>query len=79
VVVQGADLPENPPQDPNEPNGESRLLSFVVHLWKEETSSMGHQTIWRGHVTPVPDGKRFYFTKISEISDFIAAHLKRQE
>ena len=72
-------MPENPPEYPNEPDGESSLVSFVVHVWKEETSSKGHQITWRGYVTATPDGKRFYFTKISEISDLIAAHLKLQK
>jgi hypothetical protein len=78
VAIEGVELPENPPEYLNEPNGEPSLLSFVVHLWKEETFSEGHQIIWRGHITPVPSGKRQYFTDISEISDFIAAHLEEQ-
>jgi hypothetical protein len=79
VVVEGVALPENPPEYPNESNGESSLLSFVVHLWKEESSSGEHKTNWRGHITPVPDGKRYYFTNIGEILDFIVAHLKLQK
>jgi len=78
VVVEGVELPENPPEYANESNGESSLLSFVVHLWKEESPSGEQQTNWRGHITPVPNGKRHYFTNISEIPDLIVAHLKLQ-
>ena len=72
-------MPENPPEYPNESNGQASLLSFVVRLWKEESTSEEHQTSWRGHITPVPNGKRHYFTNISEIPDLIVAHLKLQK
>jgi hypothetical protein len=72
-------LPKNPPEYANESNGESSLLSFVVHLWKEESASGEHQKIWRGHITPVPNGVRRYFTNISEIPDLIVAHLMMQK
>ena len=72
-------MPENPPECPNDSNSEASLLSFVVHLWKEESVSEEHQTIWRGHITPVPNGKRHYFTSISEIPDLIVAHLNLQK
>lgn len=72
-------MPKDPPEYANEANGESSLLSFVVHLWKEESSSEEHKKNWRGHITPVPDGKRHYFTNISEIPDLIVAHLKLQK
>jgi hypothetical protein len=72
-------LTENPPEVSNESNGEASLLSFVVHVWKEEAPSQEHQAAWRGHITPVPDGKRRYFANISEIPDLIAAHLKLQK
>ena len=71
-------MPESPPEYPSESNGEASLLSFVVRLWKEESSSEEHKTSWRGHITPVPNGKRYYFTNIGEIPDLIAAHLKIQ-
>ena len=72
-------MPKNPPEYANESNGEANLLSFVVHLWKEESPSEEQQKIWRGHITPVPNGKRHYFTNISEIPDLIVAHLKLQK
>jgi hypothetical protein len=72
-------LPENPPEVSNEFNGEASLLSFVVRLWKEESSSEEQPAVWRGHITSVPYGKRHYFMNISEIPDLIVAHLKLQK
>lgn len=72
-------MPNIPPEYANESNGESSLLSFVVRLWKEESASEEQQTGWRGHITPVPNGRRHYFTNISEIPDLIVAHLKLQK
>lgn len=74
MVIGGVDLPENPPEYPNELNGDASLISFVVRLWKEELSEED-QTGWRGHITMIPEGRRHYFTNISEISEFIIAHL----
>jgi hypothetical protein len=79
VVIEGADLPENPPEYPNDSNGESSLLSFVVHLWKEDSGSEGQPASWRGHITPVPNGVRHYFTNISQIPELIVTHLKLQK
>jgi hypothetical protein len=76
VVIEGAALPENPPEYSNEPNGESSLLSFVVRIWKEDSATEEQQASWRGHITPVPDGDRHYFKSIFEIPDLIVAHLK---
>jgi hypothetical protein len=72
-------LPENPPDYLNESNGESSLLSFIVHLWKEDSGSEEQQISWRGHITPMPNGKRHYFKNIGEIPDLIVAHLKSQK
>jgi len=68
-------LPENPPEYSIESNDESSLLSFVVHLWKEDSDSEAPHTNWRGHITPVPNGTRLYFTNITQIPELIAAHL----
>ena len=72
-------MPENPPEYSNEPNGESSLLSFIVHVWKEESDSEEQQPNWRGHITPVPNGERHYFTNISQIPELIVAHLNVQK
>lgn len=70
-------MPEFPPELSNESNGEASLLSFIVHLSKEEAASEENQISWRGHITPVPNGKRYYFTSIHEIPGLIVAHLKQ--
>lgn len=66
------------PQGSDEPNGELSLLSFVVRLWKEESSSEEHPAVWRGHITLIPDGKRHYFTNVNQIPELIVTHLMRQ-
>lgn len=77
MIVEGAELPENPLEISNEPNGESNLVSFVVRIWKEDSASE-EEPSWRGHLAPVPGGERHYFNSIREIPSLIAAHLKIQ-
>ncbi len=77
VVVDGVMLPEELPEYLNDSNGEANLLSFIVHLWKEEAEADETMANWRGHITYVPNGKRHYFTNINEIPALIAAHLKQ--
>lgn len=72
-------MPDSASVYSSESNGEIGLLSFVIHLWKEEPASEDHPVLWRGHITPVPDGQRHYFTSLSEIPNLIVAHLKLQE
>ena len=72
-------MPENPPEYSNESNGESSLLSFVVHLWKEDSDPAEPYMSWRGHITPVPSGVRHYFTDVSQIPELILAHLNLQK
>jgi hypothetical protein len=79
VVLKGAELPENPPDYSNESNGESSLLSFVIHLWKEDSDSGESHTNWRGYITPVPNGMRHYFIDVSQIPELIIAHLNLQK
>jgi len=55
--------------------GEADIVSFIVRLWKED-SSEEHQTIWRGHITFVPNGERHYFADLNEITNLIRAQLK---
>jgi len=57
---------------------EAKILSFVVRIWREEASSEKQPAVWRGHITPIPGGKRHYFLDIQDIPDFIAARLKEQ-
>ena len=78
-MKEGAELPDNPPEYLNESNGESSLLSFVVRIWKEDSAPGEEQPSWRGHITPVPDGVRHYFTNASQIPELIVAHLNLQK
>jgi len=71
-------LPESPTDSANEITGEAKILSFIVRVWREESPSKKRQAVWRGHITPIPDGERHYFTNIKEIPDLIATHLKVQ-
>lgn len=65
------------PKQPDEiTNDDIEILSFVVRVWKEEPSSESDQEIWRGHITPIPDGTRHYFTNFDEIPAFMLDYLK---
>lgn len=50
--------------------------SFIVKVWVEDSTETGGQGLWRGHITHVSSGKRYYITNLAEISDFIAPHLE---
>ena len=69
-------MPKSRPDLANEINGEAHILSFILRIWKDESTPESQDASWRGHITPVPNGKRHYFTNISEIPDLIATHLK---
>jgi hypothetical protein len=56
----------------------AQIVSFVIRIWREETNPEKSHTIWRGHITPIPNGKRHYFSHIHDISAYIAAHLEEQ-
>lgn len=76
--VEELDLSENPIEDPNEIDNEVNLFSFIVRVWMEDSDSEQHQAVWRGHITPVREGDRHYFTDINEIPALMATHLKMQ-
>jgi len=69
-------LPERPPDVSLDSAGEAKFVSFIVRMWKDESASEEHQTIWRGHITCVPTGERHYFADINEITSLISAQLK---
>jgi hypothetical protein len=54
---------------------ESKAQSFIVKIWLEEPSGAVGNTVWRGHITHVPDGERRYLRKLSDIKDFIQPYL----
>jgi hypothetical protein len=57
---------------------DANIFSFVIRIWREEITSDKGQTIWRGHITPIPNGKRHYFSDIQDIPAYMTAHLKEQ-
>ena len=50
--------------------------SFVVKLRLEVDDETG-RVVWHGYITHVPDGERRYLKTLSDITDFIAATLKK--
>ena len=62
----------------NDMESGANILSYIVRVWLEELTSEEDPIIWRGHITPVPNGKRRYFSDINDIPDLIAAHVKAQ-
>jgi hypothetical protein len=62
------DISEEISSDPN-------IVSFVVRVWREDRSNE-EEDIWRGHMTPIPDGTRHYFRSIEEIPEFMLDYLK---
>jgi hypothetical protein len=69
-------LPKRPLDLVEEMTSEASILSFIVHIWKEDLSTERHQISWRGYITSVPNGKRKYFSDIKDIPALIAAQLK---
>jgi hypothetical protein len=57
-------------------SSEAEILSFVVRVWREEPASEEGRGVWRGHITPIPDGARHYFTNFDEIPEFIMDYTK---
>jgi len=72
-------LPDKPLDEVNVLNSEANILSFIVRVWMEEPTSKVRQPIWRGHITPIPNGKRHYFKNIYEIPSILLTHLKVQK
>jgi hypothetical protein len=56
-------------------NDEANILSFIVRIWREDSTSEKQQASWRGHITSVPNGKRYYFSDIKDIPTFISGYL----
>jgi hypothetical protein len=54
---------------------QSKLQSFIVKLWLEESGDETGKAIWRGHITHVPSGERRYLKRQSDIMQFIHQHL----
>jgi hypothetical protein len=56
---------------------ESGTLSFVIHIWLEETAKEAGRAMWRGHITHVPSGERQYVKDLDDIAGFVAPYLER--
>jgi hypothetical protein len=55
---------------------EASPQSFIVKIWLEETKEEEGQTVWRGHITHVPSGKRRYVQALDEVPAFIEPYLE---
>jgi hypothetical protein len=66
-------------EEMNDMESGAKILSYIVRVWLEESTSEKGRIIWRGHITPIPNGKRRYFTNVNEIPDLILAHLNLQK
>jgi hypothetical protein len=69
-------LTETPSDTPFDQVSEASIVSFIVRVWREETSSPEQESIWRGHITCIPTGTRQYFADINEIAGLIRAYLE---
>jgi hypothetical protein len=69
-------LPKNPSDSLDDFNSDVNIFSFIVRVWKETPSSEVDQDLWRGHITPIPEGNRHYFTDIDEIPAFMQDYFR---
>lgn len=69
-------MAKDPSDVSEEINSEPNIVSFVVRVWREDLSDEDNNPVWRGHITPIPDGIRRYFADFNEIPAFMLDHLK---
>lgn len=69
-------MTDNPSNVSDEISSDSNIVSFVIRIWKEESPREDQEEIWRGHITPIPDGTRHYFTNFDEVPEFMRDYLK---
>jgi hypothetical protein len=55
---------------------EAHTHSFIIKIWREETSTETGAAIWRGHMTHVPGGERRYLAHLNDITAFINPYLE---
>jgi hypothetical protein len=72
------DLVKNQPHEEDDVIHDANIRSFVIRVWREELTSEKGQPIWRGHITPIPNGRRHYFSDIHDIPVYLAEELKEQ-
>jgi hypothetical protein len=71
-------LTKTPSETPFDRATEASIVSFIVRVWKEDTVAHELQSIWRGHITCIPDGPHQYFANINEIAGLIRAYLESE-
>lgn len=55
---------------------ESKIHSFIVKVWLEETAEEAGEAKWRGHITHIPGNERRYIEDVNDIAVFIAPYLE---
>lgn len=55
---------------------ESKIHSFIIRIWLEETTEEAGRALWRGHITHVPSGKQRYLKDLDDILLFVAPYLE---
>jgi len=78
-VYKEIDLTGNLQDRENEVASDAKIHSFIVRVWREESSTKKSQAIWRGFITSIPNGKRLYFSDIKKIPSLIVESLKEQQ
>ena len=71
------DLAENLQDSEDEVTSEAIIYSFIVRVCREELVTKKRQIVWRGFVSSVSNGERFYFIDIKKIPALIVAHIKQ--
>lgn len=56
---------------------EANTHSFVVRVWREETTEPGDHVIWRGHITHVSTHQKRYLQDLEEIIFFMLPYLQQ--
>ena len=54
----------------------SKVHSFIVKLWVDESGDETGRVVWHGYITHVPGGERRYLKRLNDIADFIAEYLR---
>jgi hypothetical protein len=57
-------------------SSEAHTHSFIVRIWREETSVEAPYAMWRGHITHVPGSQQHYLRDLDDISTFILPYLE---
>ena len=50
--------------------------SFIIRIWREDTTDSPETRIWRGHITHVPSGEKQYLQQLDDIASFVKPYLR---